>query len=213
MSFFSSMLSFPTVIYSFFLCVCVILWLLTALGMLGFEGADADVSGVGGGLDHHIASEAMGLLSRFGLNGVPITLMVTLLALFGWVISFLAQSLILKHFPGIFYYLAGLVVFVVSFVATVFLTAKVCRPLRVVFKSQSAPRNQHLIGHVVTVSSLTVDPNYGEAFMDDGGAGLLLQIRAESLQQLKKGDKVVLLEYLHDISAYRVISEDEFKGI
>lgn len=216
MSFLGYMLSFPTVIYSFFLCICIILWLLTVLGLLGLEGAEIDASDIGdagAGPDYHIAGEAMGLLSRFGFNGIPITLLVTLLALFGWVISFLAQSLILKHFSSIFYYLAGLVVFLVSFVATVYLTAIVCRPLRIVFKSQTALRNKHLIGRVVTVSSLTVDSNYGEAFMEDGGAGLLLQIRAHVQQQLKKGDKVVLLEYLQDISAYRVISEEEFKGI
>lgn len=216
MSFLGYMLSFPTVIYSFFLCICIILWLLTALGLLGLEGAEIDASDIGdagAGPNYHIAGEAMGLLSRFGFNGIPITLLVTLLALFGWVISFLAQSLILKHFSSIFYYLAGLVVFLVSFVATVYLTAIVCRPLRIVFKSQTALRNKHLIGRVVTVSSLTVDSNYGEAFMEDGGAGLLLQIRAHVQQQLKKGDKVVLLEYLQDISAYRVISEEEFKGI
>ena len=49
--------------------------------------------------------------------------------------------------------------------------------------------------------------------LEDGGAGLILKVRADEALGLKRGDRVVLLEYLEAQHAYRVITEDEFRGI
>lgn len=220
MSFLNSMLSFPTVIFSFFLCICVILWLLTILGLFGFEAVDVDVDAdidfdVGDLAGNHgsVAGEAMGFLSRFGLNGVPITLMVTLLSLYGWMIAFFSQSLLLSHLGGLFYYLGGIAVFVGALIISVFLTGKTCKPLRGIFKSQDAVSNRQLLGHVAVVRSLSSDGSFGQALLEDGGAGLLLQICAYPEHGIKSGNRVVLLDYQAETGAYRVISEDEFKGI
>ncbi|WP_434778116.1 hypothetical protein [Neisseria sp. Ec49-e6-T10] len=205
--FLNSALSFPTIIFSIFFCISLILWLFTAFGLFGFD-ADVDVDG------DITVGEAVGFLSRFGLGGVPITIVVSCLSLFGWMTSFLLQSWILNRVGlAIIYYPLGIVVFIVALIVAVYFTALVCRPLRFSLKSQEAPSNKHFIGRVVTVRSSSVNMKYGEAIMDDGGAGLILKIRAEESQGFKQGDKVVLLEFLDDIQAYHVISEDEFNGI
>ena len=215
--FLQTMLSFPTVIFTFFMCLCLILWLMSVLGVIGFEAGDIDVDAdidIDMGGDGVHAAEAMGIMSRLGLGGVPITIVISLLSLFGWIFSFLFQAILLRYITfSLLYYLLGIVGFVVSLVASVWLTAKVCKPLRVSLKSQEAVKNRHLIGQVATVRSGSVSLTHGEAVMDHAGAGLLLRIRAEENQNFKKGDKVVLLEYLEDVQAYRVISEDEFRGI
>ncbi|HLM47211.1 MAG TPA: hypothetical protein VK458_25310, partial [Myxococcaceae bacterium] len=43
---------------------------------------------------------------------------------------------------------------------------------------------------------------------DDGGAGLVLQVRGEG--PLQRGDRIVLIEYLEGQNAYRVVSEQQF---
>ncbi len=209
--FLEAVLSFPTIIFSFFLCLSAVLGLLTIFGGFGLDVGDVEVD-VGG--EQMNVGEAVGFLSRFGLNGVPITLVISLLSLFGWVVSFLLQSYILNHVKiGIIYYPLGFISLVISLVVAIYITGKICRPLRNIFKSQDAISNRHLIGQVATVRSSSVTGQYGEAVMSDGGAGLILRIRAEEGQEFKRGDRVVLLEFLEEQQGYRIISEDEFKGI
>ena len=212
--FLQAIMSFPTIVYTFFLCICLILGLLTIIGVLGFEVGDIDLDAdmdAGEGLN---PAEAVGFLSRFGLGGVPITLVVSFLSLFGWFFSLAFQIFLLNYINIAFlYYLVALVSFLLSLVIAVFFTAIVCKPLRKAFKSQDGILNCHLIGQVAIVRSGSVTMTYGEAVMDYAGAGLLLRIRAEEGREFKKGDRVVLLEYLEDVQAYRVISEDEFRGI
>jgi hypothetical protein len=49
--------------------------------------------------------------------------------------------------------------------------------------------------------------------LEDGGAGLILRVRADEALGFKRGDRVVLLEYLAAEHAYRVITEEEFRGV
>lgn len=206
-------LSFPTIVFSFFLCLTTILWLLTILGVLGLEtgefDGDLDVDS-----DGILAAEIMGFLSRFGLNGVPITIVISLISILGWAITFPIQSYILSHITvSIIYYPLALLVFFLASIVSIYLTAKICKPLRNSLKEQEAVSKRHLIGRLATVRSLSVTESYGEATLNDGGAGLILRIRDDQNQNFKRGDKVILLEFLENSEAYRVISEDEFKGI
>jgi hypothetical protein len=67
--FLQTMLSFPTVIFTFFMCLCLILWLMTIFGLVGFEAGDIDVDvDVEAGISSSVG-EAVGILSRFGLGG------------------------------------------------------------------------------------------------------------------------------------------------
>ena len=57
-----------------------------------------------------------------------------------------------------------------------------------------------------------VDENFGEATLDDGGAGLILKVRSAENETFVKGDCVVILERLNNDTIYRVISEKEFNS-
>ena len=46
----------------------------------------------------------------------------------------------------------------------------------------------------------------GQAEVDDGGAGLILQVRADP-GVFRRGDRVVLVDYLAAQNAYRVIPD------
>ena len=57
------------------------------------------------------------------------------------------------------------------------------------------------------------DASFGEASPEDGGAGLILKVRATGDATFNRGDRVVLFEYHKDSNTYRVISEAEFSGL
>lgn len=226
--FLDTALSFPTVVFTFFLCLSTILWLLTALGFLGVDAGQAgdigDIGDIGGDIglfgthahaetDTISVQETMGFMSRFGLNGIPITIVISLTSLLGWVTTYSAQKWLLNQISvALFYYLAGLVVMLLAFFISVMITAKICAPLRRSLLESTAPSKAKLAGQTATVLTSLVNMQFGEARLNDDGADLLLKIRAEEKLGFKKGDKVVLLQYLPDQHAYLVISEAEFNG-
>ena len=54
------------------------------------------------------------------------------------------------------------------------------------------------------------DADTGRAQFDDGGAGLILQVRTLPGERLARGDRVVLIEHLESDNTYRVMSETAF---
>ena len=62
------------------------------------------------------------------------------------------------------------------------------------------------------VRTSRVDNDFGEAVLEDGGAGLILKVRSTGDATFVKGDRVVLLEHLKNENVYRVVSEAEFAG-
>ena len=84
------------------------------------------------------------------------------------------------------------------------------KPIRSLFKKLEADETKHILGQVVIVRSGTVNKNRGEALMNDGGAGLLLQIRATGNDEFVKGDEVVVIEQNKEKNLFRVIAKSEF---
>ena len=73
--------------------------------------------------------------------------------------------------------------------------------------------SKSVLGQVAVVRSGRVTASHGEAVLEDGGAGLILRVRADEALGFKRGDRVVLLEYLAAEHAYRIITEEEFRGV
>ena len=71
---------------------------------------------------------------------------------------------------------------------------------------------KHVLGQTAIVRTSRVDQGFGEALLEDGGAGLIFKVRATGDDVFARGDRVVLFEHLPDENVYRVISESEFKG-
>ncbi|MCC6077085.1 OB-fold-containig protein [Pseudomonas sp. GCM10022188] len=209
--FLHSALAFPTVLFSFLLCLAILYWLIAALGILEVDVLDGDFAADGEGLE---LSGLAGLLLKLGLGGVPVTLVLTLLVFFAWFASYFIELLLLRHLPlGWLRYPLGLAVAALALLPAVPLTGMLCRPLRRLFRKVEAPCARSVLGQVARVRSGTVTPQFGEADLDDQGAGLILRIRADESAGFRRGDRVVLLQYLEAEHAYRVVSEDEFKGL
>ncbi|MGE8362564.1 hypothetical protein [Pseudomonas sp.] len=210
--FLQTALSFPTAIYSFLLCVAVIYWLVVAAGLLDIDLLDIEADSVmeGTGQTEGLA----GLLYKFKLDGVPVTLVLTLLFFVGWFACYFIELWLLRHLPlGLLRYPLGLVVMGGVLVLAIPACAVVCRPLRPLFRKVEAVSSKSVLGQVAVVRSSKVTLTHGEAVLEDGGAGLILRVRADEALGFTRGDRVVLLEYLTAEHAYRVITEAEFRGV
>lgn len=204
--------SFPTVLFTFLLCVAVIYWLVVALGLVEADILDIEFDSLAetAGQTEGLA----GLLYKFKLNGVPVTLVLTLLFFISWFITYFVELWLLRFLPlGVLRYPLGLIVAVAVMIFAVPLCAAICRPLRPLFIKAEATSSKSVLGQVALVRSGKVTASHGEAVLEDGGAGLILRVRADEAKGFKRGDRVVLLEYLATEHAYRVISEEEFRGI
>ncbi|WJN58476.1 hypothetical protein [Pseudomonas sp. SO81] len=204
--------SFPTALFSFLLCVAIIYWMVVALGLIEVDVLNVEVDSLieSGGQAEGLA----GLLYKLKLGGVPVTLVLTLLFFSAWVLCYFVELLLLSHLPlGILRYPLGAVVAFGALVLAVPLCSAVCRPLRPLFQKIEATTSKSVLGQVAVVRSGRVTQSHGEAVLEDGGAGLILRVRAEESLGFKRGDRVVLLEYLQAEHAYRVITENEFRGV
>lgn len=209
-NFLHSTFAFPTVIFSFLLCLAVLYWCVAALGILEVDVLDIEADST---LESVQPEGLAGLLLKLGLNGVPVTLVLTLLFFFAWIASYFVELLLLRHLPlGILRYPLGLVLVFAALMLAVPITAALCRPLRPLFRKLEATSSKSVLGQTAVVRSGRVTLSHGEAVLEDGGAGLILRVRADEARGFKRGDRVVLLEYLEGEHAYRVITEDEFKG-
>lgn len=213
--FYQNISSFPTVIYTFFLVLVVFYWLVAVLGLVDIEILDFDLDVEGANPDSGLSNPDVlaGLMLRFGLNGVPVTIILSFIALFGWFLCYFAVHFTFPLLPsGFLQFIVGIPVLLATFYIAVMLTALVIKPLRTFFKNTNQDTTKYTLGQVAIVRTSRVDSDFGEAVLEDGGAGLILKVRATGDETFKQGDKVVLFEYIEQNNAYRVISEQEFAG-
>ena len=225
--FYQNIASFPTVLFTFFLGVCVLFWLVAVLGFVEIDMFDINIPDGGlhghagfdmhGGLDGHgdltDVNALAGLLLRFGLHGVPVTIILSLMALFGWLVSYYTVHFLFFLVPGdILRYAVGLGVVVGATYISALITGVLIKPLRPLFQRARQEAEKQVLGQTAVVRTSRVDSSFGEAILDDGGAGLILKVRATGDATFEKGDRVVLFEHLKAENIYRVVSEKEFSG-
>ncbi len=208
--------SFPTAIYSVLLIVVVAHWLFAALGILEIDTIDGllpdDFGGDGanGAEPHGIG----GLLLKFGLHGVPIMMIVTIIALVGWTFTYFLDLNVLSRLSlGVF----GVFADIGALVGGVLLSIPVARialaPVRRLMRRNEPVTQRPLLGRYAEVRSPEITQHHGTAWVEDGGAGLILQVRSNTPGLFVRGDRVVLIEYIDEQNAYRVISGEEFEKL
>ncbi len=199
--------AFPTAIYTVLLGVVLVYWLLAILGMVDFEssGIDLDIE------THADASvDDLGTIASyvvaFGLHGVPFSIVVSLLVLVGWTLSFLAGVTLLAWVPtDILRWAVGAVVLLVSAALSVVITARIVRPLRGLFVHHTAQSNASLVGKTCKVLTGVVDERQGRAEVAQRGAGINIRVWSPSPNTLKRGDAALITEYDAGSHRYLVI--------
>lgn len=197
---------FPTVIYSTLLGVVVVYWLVGMLGVidLDFSGdADLDVD-IDSDVDISVGG-LTGLFITFGLTGVPFTLVISIILLICWFISFYLQFYLLTWLPdGWLYYLVGTISDFVVFFISLPITAVIIRPLKGMFNSVETATSDHFVGKEAIIATSKVSETFGQARVFSDGAEILLDVRCDTNHSLSLGEKVLLIEYSPEKHSYIV---------
>lgn len=206
--FLQTALTFPTLVYSVLLAVCAVYWLLAATGLGDTDAVDA-VGGDGDGAD---ASGAAAMLSWLGLSGVPVMLVATVLAFAAWFGTYFVHLLVLRDLPEGVRTAAGVGTGIGMLVPAAAATSVALRPVRRALARLAPATDASLLGRTGVLVTPSLGADYGQASVDDGGAGLILQVRHDDPNPLRRGDRVVLIEYMEEQNAYRVVPEQQFLG-
>lgn len=132
-----------------------------------------------------------GVLSVLGFGKVPSTISGSFLVFFSWVFTMFGSSWLGAD--------AGMVarsgVLVASMLLAMIASSIAIRPLVKAFTSERPQRRHDFIGKVCEITSGRVDGKFGTATVSDGGAGLNLHVACEKTNQLKKGDKALIIGF------------------
>ncbi|MBV1920937.1 MAG: hypothetical protein KUG73_09665 [Pseudomonadales bacterium] len=217
--FYQNIASFPTVFFTFFLALSMVYWCIAALGLIDVDALDFDGVDVDGEIDINTdtsissADVVAGLIMRLGLRGVPVTIIITLISLIGWILCYYTVYVLFDWIPeGIFRYLISLPIIAGCLYVAAVMTAIAVKPFRRLFEKMEQKTEKKVLGQTAIVRTMRVDSGFGEATLEDGGAGLIFKVRAIGEITFEKGDRVVLLEYVKENNTYNVISEEDFKN-
>lgn len=200
---------YPTIIFTGLVMFVTLYWVVSLLGMadmdsvdFGESGADIDVSTLSS------TGFFTGLMLKFGLYGVPLIIILSLVSLIGWLLSYLYTSFLHQYFDsGLLYYLFGTGALIFVLVMSMWLTGIIISPIRKNIAKMPKRNASSNIGKIAVVRTLSVTDKHGEAELNDGGAGLILKIRSDNNDSLlKQGDRVLLVEYLDEANTYSVVA-------
>ncbi len=226
--------TFPTAFFSVLLALVLLYWLTVILGaldldsldsLMGLEGAEGAAEGALEGLDGGDFGDAAeagdasgtevadgaseGLMDRLGVSGVPITITLSFFALFGWILSFagmrwLGDSEVVAGF-AVSGALVGVVAMLIGLIATVIAV----RPFRRVFAIAGARSRASFVGSVCRITTGRVNDDFGQAEIDDGGAGSLVQVRCFEVNQLRRGSQALIFDYDKEREVFKVVALED----
>ena len=215
-TFLANITTFPVVVLTFLLLIVLFYWIMAMLGVVDIEMFDADIeiemdietdfeTEVSINPDAEGLSGIAGFMLNWGLTGVPVTVVVSLLIVTSWLICYLAVSLIFPIIPlGIIKTALGVALLIVCIAVSIPITAWSIRPFKGIFIAHTAVQKDSLIGQEVEVKTGKVNKDFGQGILEDGEAGMILDIRASADKNLKKGDNVILIEYVKEDDCYNV---------
>lgn len=202
--FLNNVFSFPTLFYTGLLIVTILYWVASSFGL-----GDLDITELE--IDSSDISDGAGWLSKFKLDGIPLTVSISLVIFLSWVICFLVVHFYQDKIPeGWVQIFVGFWLIILMPVISAPIVGTLLTPLKPFFKKlkeDGAGRNADaLIGHLATIRTNKVTLDFGDAELDDAGANLILKVRADEPNDFKRGDSVVITEYLEDENTYRIRS-------
>ena len=198
--------SWPTMVYTVLLGVVLIYWVLALLGMVDFESSGIDLD-----IDTHADAHAddLGQIASYvvamGLNGVPFSIVVSLLVLVGWLLTALVSQWVLPWVPtDVLRWAVGAGVLLAAAALSIVVTARLVRPLRGLFVTHTAQTNATLVGQVCRSLTGTVDERQGRAEVAQRGASINIRVWAPSPNPFKRGDHALVTDYDPATLRYRI---------
>lgn len=200
--FLNEIFSFPTIIFTVPLIVFMLFWLMAFAGLIDMEILDIDVDA-----DSDADATSGTWIESLGLDGVPLTVALTLVDIYAFAFTYLARKYLMPLLDGVLTATAvGFIVAIFAVVIAIPVAAVCCKPLRKVFHTHEGVSKKDLNGVICIVTTQTVTESFGQATADDG---MVYTIRATTPNDLCKGSRVVLLEFSEETDSYIVASEAE----
>lgn len=197
--FLSAALAFPAVLFSFALVVVIAYWLIVLVG-----GAEVDALDGGEGVDPGAsAGGGAGVFAAFGLGGVPVTVVLSLLTVVAWFVSLTGAALFGN--PTL-----RLLVLPVALVAAWAVTGALVRPLRRLAPAEQGISRSDFVGRVCTIRTGRVDMSFGQAEVaaDDGSTALVQVRNDDSTAGLTLGSSALIFDYDAEGEFFRVAPFD-----
>lgn len=172
----------------------------------GHADLDAD------GMDSHGSGPMAAILSALRLRQVPVTVVLSVLIAFSWLVSVVALQIagrVLAAGPGAFLRVG---ILVVSPILAIPLSSMVCVPLSKAVTQRKAPTKSGLIGMTCRVRTGKVTGRFGEATLEDGGAGLVVRVRVDGESQLKRGDLALIVDFDKELDSFLIEPMDGLLG-
>jgi hypothetical protein len=183
-------LGFPTVLFGEALVVVVGFWVLVLVG-----GADAHGPG------HHGHSAGSGhtggLLAALGLDGVPVTVLFSLLTALAWFLS-LAGSAALDDadLSGPVRPLLSCAVLCGALIGSWQLTRLLVRPLRRLFPQERPPSREDFVGRLCVIRTGRVTAGFGQAEVTSpDGSTAVVQVRQTGEDRYATGSTALIYGY------------------
>jgi hypothetical protein len=146
--------------------------------------------------DGHASGLMAALIGALHLRSVPATVVLSVVVTFSWLISVVAMQAVTRMFPGSGGgVLVALPVLVLAPLLSLPLTAIAVRPLAKVFETRRAPSKSDFIGRTCVVRTGSVTERFGEATLEDGGAGLVIRVRIEGPAKLSRGEQALIVDW------------------
>jgi hypothetical protein len=192
--------NFPLIFFTFPALILSFLWLVSVLGFLDIEFLDFDFSS-----DTEV--DGSSLFEKLGFDGVPLLVILTLVDFYGLAFTYSAKKILLPLFDDLLTATAaGATIAIFSLIIAIALTSVCVRPMRRFFVVHEGESKDDWVGLICTVTTQQVTETFGQASSDQG---LVMSIRANTPNIMKKGTRIVLLEYIQSEDCYTVITEEE----
>lgn len=215
-TFINNISAYPTVFFTALVLFVTLYWLVALLGFVDMDVVDVgdigdigDISDIGdiGDAGNTSAGLLSGILLKFGLYGVPLVVILTGIALIGWVLSYFYGSFLQAQFGhGVLHYVFGTGALVLVLVVSMWLTGLMLSPIRRHIANIPKRHAQSFLGQTAVVRTLTVNDRHGEAMLEDGGAGLIFKVCQLTGDDsvIVQGDNVRLVAYDQQQNVYQI---------
>ena len=173
------------------------------------DGAlDGAADGGAHALDHAHVGGGVGLAGLLGLlrlRSVPVTVSLSFIILSSWLTCTLAAQWLAPQLAGLLPAAISLsIIGLASFLIGLLIASLAIRPLAPFFKTHEGQRRRDFLGAECSVTTSRVDARFGQAEIDDGGAGLLVQVRCDLANPLTRGQRALVIDFDERREAYVV---------
>ncbi|MCA9655238.1 MAG: glycine zipper family protein [Myxococcales bacterium] len=172
--------------------------------------AEGATEGAAEGASEGGAGVLAGLFYALKLRSVPLTLVLSLVIMLGWVMCFMGTRYLIMGMGLGPTWLIGTALLASSIIVAFPITSVLVRPLAHVLKVEKPVSRHDLVGQVVRIDTSRVDHRFGMARAEDGGAGLIVQVRCDAeANGLTRGSSALVVSYDHRREVYEVTPFDD----